>query len=59
MPVTLKLGDGLKVEEEIVVENVLEALEKWIEDEVYKVSVEEGSGVGVVWSVDKSTGEVE
>ena len=59
MPVTLKLGDGLKVEEEIVVENVLEALEKWIEDEVYKVLVEEGSGVGVVWSVDKSTGEVE
>ena len=56
---TLKLEDGLKVEEEIDVENVLEALEKWIEDEVYKVLVEEGSGVGVVWSVDKSTGEVE
>jgi hypothetical protein len=59
MPTTLKLGDRLRVDEEIDVDVVLEALENWIEDEVYKVLVEEGSGVGVVWSVDKSTGEVE
>ena len=39
MPVTLKLGDRLKMEEEIDVENVLEALENWIKDEVYKVLV--------------------
>ena len=36
---------------------VLEALENWIEDDVYKVLVEEGSGVGAVWSVNKITGD--
>ena len=59
MPISIKLAEKVKVEEEVDVEMVVEALEKWIEGDIYKVLVEEGSGVGVVWSVNKATGDVE
>ena len=46
MPVSIKLAEKVKVEEEVDVEMVVEALEKWIEGDIYEVLVEEGSGVG-------------
>ena len=59
MPVSIKLSEKVKAEEEVDVEMVVEALEKLIEGDIYKVLVEEESGVGAVWSVNIIKGDVE
>ena len=59
MPISIKLSEKVKAEEEVDVEMVVEALEKWIEGDIYKALVEEGSGVGAVWSVNIIKGDVE
>ena len=58
IPMNLKLGEKLMVSEDINVDLVLEALDGWMECEVFKVVIDEASRAGVVWTVERQTGKL-